>query len=216
MATSTQDSPNIDSFLFEKTKKRYLFLFDWDDTLFPSTFFNNHGYYSVNKLPKKIQYKIKLLENIILDIFRNIIPFGELVIITNSDKKWVKLTCKLFMPLLNLFMEKNVLRISAKNVYDAKYPGEPIMWKAKVMKHILKKFYGEHKNRYVVSVGDSIIENTAIRTVSRLLDIDTITVIKFIEAPTINQLRSQLIQFKDYVYTIHKHINDVRTVIIKK
>jgi len=200
MATTPPKGPSIDSFLLEKTKKKYLFLFDWDDTLFPSTFLNEHGYYS-NKIPEAIQYKIKLLENIILDIFRNIVSFGALVIITNSDEGWVRCTCKIFMPGLHRFMEKNVLQISAKTEYNTQYPGEPILWKVKTMKCVLKKFC-EHKNKYIVSVGDSIVENTAIKAVSRILNINTITVIKFIESPTINQLRSQLIQFKDDVRNI--------------
>jgi len=209
MELTSNKSFNIDSFLLEKTKKKYLFLFDWDDTLFPSTFLNKNGYYKNDKIPVNVNSKIKLLENIILDIFMNIISFSELVIITNSDKRWVTISCKLFMPNLHRFIEKNVHRVSAKNIYNIKYPGEPILWKAKIMKCILKKFYGVHKNKYVISVGDSVVENTAIKTVSKLLNINTITVIKFITEPTINQLRSQLIQFKGDIDNICNKTNNI-------
>ena len=214
MELTSNESFNIDSFLLGKTKKKYLFLFDWDDTLFPSTFLNKHGYYKRDKIPVNIHSKIKLLENIILDIFKNIISFSELVIVTNSDEGWVTTSCKLFMPNLHMFIERNVPRFSAKNIYNVKYPGEPILWKAKIMKCILKKFYGDHKNKYVISVGDSVVENTAIKTVSKLLNINTITVIKFMTAPTINQLWYQLIQFKGDIENLcnKKHNQPANTV----
>lgn len=148
--------------------------------------------------------KIKLLESVILNMFQNISLFGSIVIISNSDRNWINITCKIFMPSLFNFIQKNVLYLSAKNMYDATYPGEPILWKAQTMKHVLKKFYKKQKNKYVISVGDSIIEYTAIKSVSKMLNINSVITVKFIETPSLNQMRSQLIQLKN---DINKHYN---------
>jgi len=202
MPVSINKSTDIGVF-FRKIEKKYLFLFDWDDTLYPRTFLSKNGYYpSKKEIPINVLNKLKLLEGIILDMFQNISLFGNVVIISNSDRDWINITCKLFMPSLFVFIRKNVLYLSAKNLYDTSYPGEPILWKAQTMKHVLKKFYGEEKNKYVISVGDSIIEYTAIKSVSKLLDIHSVTTVKFIEILSLNQLRSQLLQLKD---DIDKH-----------
>lgn len=45
---------DLDLFLVDKTDKKYLFLFDWDDTLFPSSFMCKSGYWSPQEIPGSV------------------------------------------------------------------------------------------------------------------------------------------------------------------
>ena len=78
-------------------KKTHLFLFNWDDTLFPRTvIYNNQKLPNQNTLPVSILLKINMIEEIVLDMFNKINSFGTIVIISNSDKKWIMTTAKLY------------------------------------------------------------------------------------------------------------------------
>jgi hypothetical protein len=54
----------------------------------------------------------------------------------------------------------------------------------------------------IISIGDSIVENIAIRSIIKLLQLKNVEIIKFIETPTINQLLSQLIKLNSYIENI--------------
>ena len=103
------------------------------------------------------------------------------------------------MPTLYSFIKKNVLFLSARNIYDKIYPNEPILWKASVMKYIMKLFNDPNKKKKVISVGDSIVESTAIMSVSKKLDMLDIKTVKFMDNPSINQLRYQLIYLNNSI-----------------
>lgn len=201
---------DLDLFLVDKTDKKYLFLFDWDDTLFPSSFMCKSGYWSPQEIPGSVLKKIKLIECSILELFNYIISFSAVIIVTNSDKQWMNTTCKLFMPQLYTFIKKHVFDISAKNIHNIKYPDEPIMWKAKTMKYILNGFCKENKNKPIVSIGDSVVERVAFKSISNILHLKNVVSIKFIDSPSINQLRSQLVQLKEDI----EHIKE-RTTVFK-
>jgi hypothetical protein len=109
----------LDKYIKKIQYVTHLYLFDWDDTLFPRTFLYNGDYFpNKNKIdvPDNVYHKIKKLENIILLLFTKILSFGEIVIITNSDQEWINITCKKFMPSLYVFIKNKILYISAKNI----------------------------------------------------------------------------------------------------
>lgn len=151
-----------------------------------------------------------MIEEIVLDMFNKINSFGTIVIISNSDKKWIMKTAKLFMPKLHNYINLNVPCFSAKNQFQDCYPNEPILWKAQVMRRIIKDFYdmSSKHNKKIISIGDSIVENIAFRSIIKLLQLKNVEIIKFIETPTINQLRSQLIKLNSEIENISggKHL----------
>jgi hypothetical protein len=185
----------LDKYIKKIQYVTHLYLFDWDDTLFPRTFLYNGDYFpNKNKIdvPDNIYHKIKKLENIILLLFTKILSFGEIVIITNSDQEWINITCKKFMPSLYVFIKNKILYISAKNIFSKQYPNDPILWKICLMKYIIKKYYNENKN--VISIGDALTDSIAIRSVYKHLKLnsDNAKIIKFINYPSIDQLLLQL------------------------
>lgn len=54
----------------------------------------------------------------------------------------------------------------------------------------------------IISIGDSIVENIAFRSIIKLLQLKNVEIIKFIETHTIDQLLSQLIKLNSEIENI--------------
>lgn len=104
--------PNI-----EKKSYNSIIIFDWDDTLFPTTFLISKGVLnSFLQLTKIEKRKISKLENLILELLTLSVEKGDVYIITNADKGWVEYSSKLFYPSISDILDKIII-ISAKNNY---------------------------------------------------------------------------------------------------
>lgn len=191
---------HLDYFLEKINNNTSLYIFDWDDTLFPSTFLIKEGCFNnYCNVSGDILQKIKTIEKIIIKLFSSILQKeGSFIIITNSDKKIVSTICSNYMPSLYKIISNYSFIISSKNMYMSSYPNEPILWKTKAMKYVLKHFCGNNKNKKIISIGDSIIEKIAFKTITNLLSLPNNTIIKCSEKPSIHSVYSQINQVYKY------------------
>ena len=128
---------------------------------------------------------------------------GSVVIITNAETGWVELSCKKFMPRVQPLLA-NLKILSARSTYEALFPDSPSDWKANAFYAELVgqtgaplspvgKQSGPGFNRNVISLGDSNHERLAIHRVTYHLGPSVRTKsIKFIERPTVEQLKRQV------------------------
>jgi hypothetical protein len=117
--------------------KKKLFVFDWDDTLMPTSFLQLPHYrlkISKSFLQPVFQMQLELLEKKIISVFEHIIkcPNAYLYIVTNAIQNWVESSCEHFMPKLAEYLNdikrdarQNSLRcpfkiISAQHRYGRK------------------------------------------------------------------------------------------------
>lgn len=196
---------SLDYFLNNIKNNKTLYIFDWDDTLFPSTFLNKEGFLNENIslqcIPKEIINKINKIEQAIIKLFNSILNIGSFIIITNSDKKIALFLCYVYMPNVYKLICKNSFIISSKNMYMSSYPKEPILWKTKAMKYVLKNFCEKDKSKKIISIGDSIVEKIAFKTTTDLLSLPNRTIIKCSEKPSILSVYSQINKFYEYTNT---------------
>ena len=105
-----------------------LIIFDWDDTLLPTSFLTKNGVYDENKiLTEKEKEKILELGNIVLNLLEISIEKGDTYIITNAGKGWVEFSCEKYYPkVINIL--KKIKIISARENYENKYPSDSKIW----------------------------------------------------------------------------------------
>ena len=76
-----------------------LIIFDWDDTLLPTSFLTKNGIYNENLiLSNSDQEKIKKLENTVFGILSKALDRGDVFIITNAGPGWVEYSAEKYYP----------------------------------------------------------------------------------------------------------------------
>jgi hypothetical protein len=136
-------------------KNNTLIILDWDDTLFPTTWFI-HNNIDLNESYMKnlyISYFIEL-DNILYKLLKKLITFGDVTIITNALIEWIN-TSSTVLPKTQKIMEKlNV--VSARGNFQNKFPNMAD-WKKEAFK-------SAKTNKYIniISVGDALYEYHAL------------------------------------------------------
>jgi hypothetical protein len=121
-----------------------LFLLDWDDTLFASTFLASCD--SVELLSEEERSNLSKLESIVTLFLKALNARGHIAIVTNADAYWVEMTCQRFMPKVYSYLEQfQVLVVSARNLFgsDSRAPVSscPSDWKAAAFLKLMIYFF---------------------------------------------------------------------------
>ena len=193
-----------------KQKKNHnsLFIFDWDDTLFPTSFLVNEDIINEENISEEIKKLFFKLEEIVVNILNFAIYKGDVYIITNSSFSWFNFSSDKYLPNL-----KNVLKkikiISSRDEYESIYPGENKIWKEKAFLNLRNKI----NNCLVTNIicfGDSFIELESGKILSSKLNESFYKAIKFKENPSIEDLIKQLnliYNKMDYIYSKPKNLS---------
>ena len=200
----------------KKHKLNNIFIFDWDDTLLCTSVISPLGYFddSMIILPSKIE-KMKQLEILVKKILSTTINLGDTYIITNSEPGWVEYSCKRFFPDIFELLSK-IKIISARGLFENKYPKNFKAWKIISFNEIIKK-YNKNLPTNIICFGDSSYEIEAAHGLEGKFPNGFIKAIKFMETPKIEELINQLKIILDkfnYIYSACK--NWTITVIKKK
>ena len=188
-------------------KTNTIFIFDWDDTLLCTTVLSPGGYFDDSRviLPGKLK-KIKHLESLVQKLLTNATEKGDTYIITNSEEGWVEYSCKRFFPNVYNLLSK-IKIISARALYDKKYPNNYKTWKNMAFNDIIKK-YNLSLPSNIICMGDSTYEMEAAHGLSNKFKDGYIKAIKFKELPRVDELISQLnliLDKFDFIYSACKN-----------
>uniref|UniRef100_A0A7S2UH45 Uncharacterized protein n=1 Tax=Attheya septentrionalis TaxID=420275 RepID=A0A7S2UH45_9STRA len=115
-------------------------IFDWDDTICPSSFVDQHKVERFNELPLHFQNLFNELGKVAEECLDAASKHGEVIIITNSDEGWVKFSAERFIPSLLPLISKYRI-VSARTNYERFYPNQPLCWKAAAFAHEVNEFY---------------------------------------------------------------------------
>jgi hypothetical protein len=183
-----EDSTNINKNLKHsnqnsKKNNNKIFILDWDDTLFSTSFFLNKNKILTNEEQNLFE---KLGESVtkFINLSKS---FGTVFIITNSTKKWLYKTAFNYLKLKeNLF--DGVFIISAREKFNDEIVPK-FMWKGLIFKQ-LNKFF-EYSDS-IVCISDSINdinEGKKIKTIFKNINISTI---KFFDKPSPTQNKKEI------------------------
>ena len=190
--------------------KKYnnIIIFDWDDTLLPTSFLSPGGIFSPNiKLTKDDTLKLIELEKIVHKILTNAIQKGDVFIITNAGKGWVEFSASRFYPnIVDILPKINI--ISARAEYENAFPGESNKWKIQAFLG-LQRIFNVKLVSNIICFGDSLLEMQAGKILGSKFSEAFVKTIKFKEIPKIEELLKQLSvvsQQFNYIYSSVKNM----------
>ena len=153
-------------------KKIYLtnlFIIDWDDTLFPTTWVNKNKI-DFNKKDLLTEYKLYFLEldKTISVLLESLNKIGDIFIVTNANINWIK-SCLAGLGLTKkIIIDNNIRIVSARDSYS-KNTSSPTEWKILTFQDIIEDIINRiNKNIKpntiinIISIGDAMYEYVAL------------------------------------------------------
>lgn len=153
-------------------KKIYLtniFLIDWDDTLFPTTWFNNNNMdiNNPNTMSKHCKY-FKELDKTLSRIINQLDMIGDIYIVTNANLGWIRSCLKTLDLTRNVIIEKKIRIVSARDCYYESYTS-PTQWKILTFQDIFENMVNKIDRILkpntifnIISIGDAMYEYIAL------------------------------------------------------
>eukprot|EP01017_Pseudomicrothorax_dubius_P028121 TRINITY_DN3320_c0_g1_i5.p1 TRINITY_DN3320_c0_g1~~TRINITY_DN3320_c0_g1_i5.p1 ORF type:complete len:217 (-),score=12.21 TRINITY_DN3320_c0_g1_i5:320-970(-) len=132
-------------------KDDLVFIIDWDDTLFCTTF------YMENDTSKLVPYLDMLCKKEV-NLIRKLAYHGQVHIVTNAKDEWVNSCCRRFLPDVWRTLKKYGAHVtSAQAKYQEQFPDQSVEWKKKAFEDILRqKLIDSDGTRLkILTVGDS-------------------------------------------------------------
>lgn len=146
-----------------------LFIIDWDDTLFPTTWFNKNNI-DFNNSESYSEYKLYFLEldKTISMLLESLNKIGDIFIVTNANINWIK-SCLVNLSLTRKTIINNNIRIvSARDSYSYNNTS-PTEWKILTFQDIIEDIINKiNKNIKpntiinIISIGDAMYEYIAL------------------------------------------------------
>ena len=200
----------------ETIKNNTIFIFDWDDTLFFTTHLNpskNNIFFYESKTEKRF---MNTIEYYVVEILKKALSKGKVLIITNSGDGWVHACAKFYYPnLLPILDQINI--ISARELYQDKFPNEPITWKVKTFNDLKQKF---HFEKCIVSniicIGDDNSEIIAAKKLGENFENCLVKTIKFRDKPNLTDLIKQIILINEQILRVYNYPKSLTIQVNKK
>merc|ERR1711920_30017 len=84
------------------TMAETLFVFDWDDTVLPSTWLQRQGLRldGASKVSQWHREQLAVVAESAIEILSNAKKCGTVVLVTNAERGWIELSCQKFLPTL--------------------------------------------------------------------------------------------------------------------
>eukprot|EP00931_Biecheleriopsis_adriatica_P024492 TRINITY_DN15246_c0_g1_i1.p1 TRINITY_DN15246_c0_g1~~TRINITY_DN15246_c0_g1_i1.p1 ORF type:complete len:346 (-),score=80.79 TRINITY_DN15246_c0_g1_i1:80-1057(-) len=196
-----------------------IIIFDWDDTLCPSTTcMRQYGLSVLGALPEG--ELAAALEDLAVEGKLLIEAAAELaekvVVVTNAEEGWVDLSCKAWLPGLQDTIAKCEVA-SARSTWEPRGVTSPAGWKARTFEDVIEKFYARYPNqswKNIISVGDAPHEREALARVVRWAPGGhgkrcRSKSVKFVLRPSIEQLTRELQMLRDSIKEIVWHDDDL-------
>jgi len=167
-----------------------LLFFDWDDTLFPTSWIQQQGLCSAEALPNDEQRaQLQMVAESASRMLQEALQIGTVIIVTNAEQGWVEMSCSQWMPSVAHLLEK-VDIVSARSTYESKsrFPSE---WKRLAFACEVELFYGattDSQPRNIISLGDALYEQLALTAVTKGVPNCCGKSLKFLPSPTVGQL----------------------------
>jgi hypothetical protein len=157
----TEKYKNIDTTI---TNDNTLFILDWDDTLFPTTWASKNRINLANNSTRE-QYVVHFqeLDRALYNFLKTIMQYGKVIIVTNAMRDWIKISSIVIPQTSNLVKNINVL--SARELFKS-HTKNVMDWKKLTFQIIIKKEYKNKPLMNIFSIGDAEYEHKALVSLS--------------------------------------------------
>jgi len=174
------------------------FVFDYDDTILPSTWINRQGL-RLDAGSRPTPQQLAVLGEAAALAAKTIkfaMQRGTVIFVTNAERGWLELSCHKFMPTLAPLLE-NIRLVSARTSYQGPLAPSPLDWKVCAFEAALEHHFGADglsdpsQRKNVLSLGDGIHEREALLQTTMSLPACFPKSLKFVERPDISQILKQ-------------------------
>lgn len=198
--------------MLESPKGRTLQIWDWDDTLFPSSWINQHGLrLDDDSIPSDAQRrKLDALSVYVEQTIRQALSLGEVVVITNAEEGWVDLSCQKFFPQVYPLVRELKI-ISARTMFETQGVFNPLDWKMKAFGMEVYRVCSGDEVKNIMSYGDSIHEREALLRICSDIPVSSRRAksVKFVERPSLQQLTRSHMLMRESLPTLVGHDGDL-------
>ena len=181
---------NIESTI---SKDNTLFILDWDDTLFPTSWAMKNGInISNNGTRNGLMEHFKELDRTVSNFLKHITKYGKVIIITNATKEWIMMS-SIVLPLSYNIIDKNINVISARSLFE-NVSKSNMEWKEKTFQMVINREFENKNTMNVISMGDAEYEHQALVSLTKtnLQKIKFLKSFRFIRDPTYEQITEQI------------------------
>jgi hypothetical protein len=187
-----------------------LIIFDWDDTLFPTTWLREQGLLEEEAVITPEQdARLEALADLAALTLETAKRRGGVAIVTNAEQGWVEMSCEAIMPSLQPHLA-GVRIVSARSRHEKHGLFAPTTWKCLAFEELVAEFYGVFDQsdvalrRNIVSIGDSEYEMEALKWVATGTDCHA-KCLKLMHQPCLEQLIEQQEQLAGFVDDVVDH-----------
>lgn len=197
-----------DSYNYDET----CIVFDWDDTLLPSSWLAQNGLTLIAPIPIEFSDQLAIFEKSVSTVLERALVSGTVIIITNSESGWVDLSCRKFIPgILSLLYRIKI--ISARSSFEH-ISDDAIEWKRSAFAQEISLVYtGKEIRKNIISFGDSTQERIALFKIAHVLKALPKS-IKLVERPILEQLKRQLDLVGSCLFEICKKTESIDLMLI--
>jgi len=186
-------------------------IFDWDDTILPSSWILNQKLRLDQNSELTSHQKQQLAEvaSITIELLCLAKAHGHVVIITTAKRGWIELTCRKFLPTLFPVLE-SIRVVSARSNYETAEMTSPFDWKLQAFENVIRRIYGPSaseagRSKNVISFGDSSLEREALMRSTASLPNCCSKSVKFTSKPDIDLIQQQQCIVRDSFEEIVQH-----------
>lgn len=177
------------------TMEETILIFDWDDTVLPSTWIQEQGLRldDGSVVTEEQRQIFDMNAQTAINVLSMAKKYGKVVLVTNAENGWIELSCQKFLPALYPQLE-GVRMVSARSSYEPQGITSPFEWKYHAFGNEIHSFYssaGPNSRRNVISFGDSAHERQALIRVAQDLPNCRTKSLKFMERPDVEQLKRE-------------------------
>jgi len=172
---------------FWPSEQTCIFL-DWDDTLLCTSFINA---VPDGELTPAEEMEMQQLGLSVARLLQLAGRLGLVFIITNAGEGWVEQSAAEFLPHVVPVLNE-VPVVSARARFEMFYPDDGFMWKKHAFLDVLQRHLDVGTAANLISVGDSLCEMQAVKTLAREFAKASVKTVHFVPSPTLSELTQQL------------------------
>jgi len=180
-----------------------LVIFDWDDTLFPTTCLLKQGMLMGPDSRERSEFlDLSAVASAAVAALQTAKRYGKVVIVTNAISGWVQEMIGRFLPSLEAELA-DVPVISAQSIYEPQGFADPASWKSLCFQRIALCLFDVWSNAHgfkdLVSIGDSWYDRAAAFQASQDIGIPcNVKSMKLMEQPSVEDVIRQLNQTREH------------------
>lgn len=196
-AEQQNKTKEAEEFPLHYSKEDTLFIFDWDDTILPTTWLavNELRVDNNDPVPEEQQKMLDDYAPWAKKTLETAMKYGKVVIVTNAEMGWIELTTDKFFPSWKDMLH-TIPYLSARSTWESQGCSLPVEWKVRSFKGEIDEHFGKNRSstkptRNVIGLGDSASDREAILHVCNSMENTIGKSLKFMERPNLEHLQKQ-------------------------